>query len=61
VAARTRTLASIYLYRWPGEPLVTLVTLVTLADDKDEYIDALEEADDGRPERLVRHRALGAR
>ena len=43
-----RTLASVYLYRWPGVPLVTL------ADDKDDYIDALEEADDGRPERLVR-------
>jgi broad specificity phosphatase PhoE len=43
-----RTLASVYRYRWPGVPLVTL------ADDKDDYIDALEEADDGRPERLVR-------
>ena len=44
-----RTLASVYLYRWPGVPLVTL------ADDKDEYIDLAElEAIGGRlGERVV--------
>jgi Fic family protein len=44
----SRALASAYLYRRPGVPLVIF------ADQKDEYIDALEEADGGRAERFVR-------
>jgi Fic family protein len=43
-----RALASVYLYRRPGVPLVIF------ADQKDEYIDALEEADSGSPQRFVR-------
>jgi Fic family protein len=42
-----RALASAYLYRRPGVPLVIF------ADQKDEYIDALEEADGGLPQRFV--------
>jgi Fic family protein len=43
-----RALASVYLYRRPGVPLVIF------ADQKDEYIDALEEADAGSPQHFVR-------
>jgi Fic family protein len=43
-----RALASVYLYRRPGAPLVIF------ADQKDEYIDALEAADAGSPHRFVR-------
>lgn len=43
-----RALASVFLYRWPGVPLVIF------ADQKDAYLDGLEEADSGRPERFVR-------
>jgi Fic family protein len=43
-----RALASVYLYRRPGVPLVIF------ADQKDEYIDALELADSGSPQRFVR-------
>jgi hypothetical protein len=38
-----RALASVFLYRRPGVPLVIF------ADQKDTYLDALEEADAGRP------------
>ncbi|MEP6650405.1 MAG: Fic family protein [Lapillicoccus sp.] len=38
-----RALASVFLYRQPGVPLVVF------ADQKDEYLDALEAADVGRP------------
>jgi Fic family protein len=44
----SRALASAYLYRHPGVPLVIF------ADQKDGYIDALEETDRGRPQRFVR-------
>jgi len=43
-----RALASVYLYRRPGVPLVIF------ADQKDEYLDALQETDSGRPDRFVR-------
>lgn len=43
-----RALASVYLYRRPGVPLAIF------ADQKDEYLDALQEADQGRPDRFVR-------
>jgi Fic family protein len=43
-----RALASVYLYRRPGVPLVIF------ADQKDAYLDGLEDADEGRPERFVR-------
>jgi fido (protein-threonine AMPylation protein) len=43
-----RALASVYLYRRPGVPLVIF------ADQKDAYLDGLEDADQGRPERFVR-------
>jgi hypothetical protein len=43
-----RALASVYLYRRPGVPLVIF------ADQKDSYLDGLEEADQGRPDRFVR-------
>lgn len=43
-----RALASVFLYRRPGVPLVIF------ADQKDAYLDGLEEADRGRPERFVR-------
>ena len=43
-----RALASVFLYRRPGVPLVIF------ADQKDAYLDGLEEADQGRPQRLVR-------
>jgi hypothetical protein len=43
-----RVLASAYLYRRPGVPLVIF------ADQKDEYIDALEAADTGNPQPFVR-------
>jgi len=43
-----RALASVYLYRRPGVPLVIF------ADQKDEYIDALEETDSGSPQRFAR-------
>jgi Fic family protein len=42
-----RALASAYLYRRPGVPLVIF------ADQKDEYLDALEEADSGNAQRFV--------
>lgn len=42
-----RALASAYLYRRPGVPLVIF------ADQKDEYLDALEAADSGHAGRLV--------
>jgi len=42
-----RALASIYLYRSPGVPLVVF------ADQKTEYLDALEAADLGDPARLI--------
>ena len=42
-----RALASVYLYRRPGVPLVIF------ADQKDAYLDGLEEADQGRPRRFV--------
>lgn len=42
-----RALASVYLYRNPGVPLVIF------ADQKDGYLDALEAADDGRPGAFV--------
>ena len=41
-----RALASGYLYRRPGVPLVIF------ADQKDAYLDGLEEADQGRPRHL---------
>jgi Fic family protein len=44
----SRALASAYLYRRPGVPLVVF------ADQKDEYIDALEAADAGVPADFVR-------
>jgi Fic family protein len=43
-----RALASAYLYRRPGVPLVIF------ADQKDEYLDALEAADDGNLRAFVR-------
>jgi Fic family protein len=43
-----RALASVFLYRRPGVPLVIF------ADQKDEYIDALEEADSDSPRRFIR-------
>lgn len=43
-----RALASVFLYRRPGVPLVIF------ADQKDTYLDGLEEADQGRPEHFVR-------
>jgi Fic family protein len=43
-----RALASVYLYRRPGVPLVIF------ADQKDAYLNGLEEADEGRPEPFVR-------
>ncbi|MFL6130489.1 MAG: Fic family protein [Mycobacteriales bacterium] len=43
-----RALASVFLYRRPGVPLVIF------ADQKDGYLDSLEEADRGRPDRFVR-------
>ena len=43
-----RALASVFLYRRPGVPLVIF------ADQKDAYLDGLEAADQGRPERFVR-------
>jgi Fic family protein len=42
-----RALASAYLYRRPGVPLVIF------ADQKDEYIDALEHADADQPQSFV--------
>jgi Fic family protein len=42
-----RALASVYLYRKPGVPLVVF------ADQRDLYIDALEAADLGQPDRFV--------
>ncbi|MCG5440635.1 Fic family protein [Micromonospora foliorum] len=42
-----RALASVYLYRRPGVPLVIF------ADQKDVYIDALESADDGDPSPFI--------
>jgi Fic family protein len=42
-----RALASVYLYRNPGVPLVIF------ADQRDIYIDALEEADAGHPQAFV--------
>lgn len=42
-----RALASAYLYRRPGVPLVIF------ADQKDEYLDALEETDSGNAQRFV--------
>lgn len=42
-----RALASVYLYRAPGVPLVVF------ADQKDRYLDALEAADAGRPDDFV--------
>lgn len=44
----SRAVASVYLYRNPGIPLVVF------ADQKDAYLDALEDADDGNPTRFVR-------
>jgi Fic family protein len=46
-----RTLASAYLYRRPGVPLVIF------ADQKDEYLDTLEAADRGDRQPLVRFMA----
>lgn len=43
-----RALASVYLYRRPGVPLVIF------ADQKEAYLDGLEEADEGRPRFFVR-------
>lgn len=43
-----RALAAVYLYRSPGVPLVIF------ADQKDEYLDALEAADAGQPAGFVR-------
>jgi len=43
-----RALASVYLYRNPGVPLVVF------ADQRDRYLDALEAADAGVPVALVR-------
>lgn len=43
-----RALASVFLYRRPGVPLVVF------ADQKDVYIDALESADTGDPRPFVR-------
>lgn len=43
-----RALASVFLYRRPGVPLVIF------ADQKDAYLDGLEAADAGHPERFVR-------
>jgi hypothetical protein len=43
-----RALASVFLYRRPGVPLVIF------ADQKDAYLDGLEQADQGRPERFIR-------
>ena len=43
-----RALASVYLYRRPGVPLVIF------ADQKEAYLDGLEEADEGRPHYFVR-------
>lgn len=43
-----RALASVFLYRRPGVPLVIF------ADQKDAYLDGLEAADAGRPDRFVR-------
>jgi Fic family protein len=43
-----RALASVYLYRSPGVPLVIF------ADQKPEYLDALELADDGDYQRFTR-------
>lgn len=42
-----RALASVFLYRRPGVPLVIF------ADQKDTYLDALEAADGGRPRSFV--------
>jgi Fic family protein len=43
----SRALASVYLYRSPGIPLVVF------ADQKNSYIDALEAADAGKPRKFV--------
>lgn len=43
----SRALASVFLYRSPGVPLVVF------ADQKDDYLDSLESADSGRPESFV--------
>lgn len=43
-----RALASVYLYRSPGVPLVIF------SDQRDTYLDALEQADIGNPGALVR-------
>lgn len=43
-----RALASVFLYRRPGVPLVIF------ADQKDAYLDGLEDADQGRPRRFLR-------
>jgi Fic family protein len=42
-----RALASVFLYRQPGVPLVIF------ADQKDAYLEGLEEADQGRTQRFV--------
>jgi Fic family protein len=42
-----RALASVFLYRSPGVPLVVF------ADQRDQYLDALEAADAGRPAAFV--------
>lgn len=44
----SRALASVYLYRSPGVPLVVF------ADQRDAYLDALEAADGGRHDSFVR-------
>ncbi len=44
----SRALASVYLYRSPGVPLVVF------ADQRDVYLDALEAADGGRHDAFVR-------
>jgi len=43
-----RALASVYLYRNPGIPLVVF------ADQRDVYLDALEAADEGKPDGFVK-------
>ncbi|MCQ4360630.1 Fic family protein [Mycobacterium gordonae] len=43
-----RALSSVYLYRYPGVPLIVF------ADQRNRYYDALEQADDGKPGPFVR-------